>query len=228
VTDSELASARAVYDASAEWYARVVGTDVSTAFEGPLDQACLRAFAELVDVGIGAGLVADIGCGPGRVAARLAARGLDAIGVDMSGAMLTAARLAHPKVALAQGHLAALPLRDSALAGAVCWYSIIHTPPAGLGAVFTELRRVLADGGQLLVAFQAGAGDAVHRTDAYSTSMTLTSFRHRLDDVVRSLVGAGLNVRARVVREPELEHESTPQAFVFAHRAARKAPSSSS
>jgi 2-polyprenyl-3-methyl-5-hydroxy-6-metoxy-1,4-benzoquinol methylase len=71
---------RAAYDATAEFYARVVGTEVSPDFEGPLDRALLAAFAEVVQTR--AGVVADIGCGPGRVAAFLAARGVEVVGVD--------------------------------------------------------------------------------------------------------------------------------------------------
>jgi hypothetical protein len=47
VTESEhVSAARAVYDATAEQYARRVGIDVSAAFEGPVDRAFLAAFVE--------------------------------------------------------------------------------------------------------------------------------------------------------------------------------------
>jgi ubiquinone/menaquinone biosynthesis C-methylase UbiE len=216
VTEPELATARAVYDATAERYAQVVGTDVNAACEGPLDRACLNAFSELP--GLTAGRVADVGCGPGRVAGFLAARGLTTIGLDMAHAMLTVGRRAHSDVPFAQGCLTALPFRDQSLAGAVCWYSIIHTAPTELHAVLAELRRTLADRGHLLVAFQVGEGEAVTRTDAYGTGLTLTSYRHRPDDVVRSLRAAGLDPHAQAVREPEFEHESSPQMFIFARR----------
>ncbi|MCZ9337553.1 class I SAM-dependent methyltransferase, partial [Streptomyces sp. TRM76130] len=55
-----------------------------------------------------------------------------------------------------QGSMLALPLGDGTLAGAVSWYSTIHTPVDRLPALFAELRRVLAPGAPLLVAFQAG------------------------------------------------------------------------
>jgi len=209
---------RAVYDATAGTYAQLVGTEVSAAFEGPLDRAFLAAFVELV--GVAAAPVADVGCGTGRVAAFLAGRGLDVVGVDLSAAMLTVARDAHPHIRFEEGQLTALPLPEGSLGGAVCWYSIIHTPPEHLDEVFVELRRVLSADGHLLVAFQAGDGDCAHRGDAYGTGISLTSYRHLPDDVARSLVAAGLQVRARAVREPELDHESSPQAFILARRVA--------
>jgi len=213
VTETDYVSAaRAVYDATAEEYARRVGIDVSSSFEGPVDRAFLAAFVEFV--GLSAGLVADVGCGPGRVAGWLTARGLDVVGVDVSHAMLTVAR--RPDIRFEDARLTALPFEDGSLVGAVCWYSIIHTPPEHLRDVFCELQRVLADGGHLLVAFQAGDSEAVHRTDAYGTGHSLTHFRHCPAEVARSLVEAGLKPHVQAVRDPEPDHESSPQAFIIA------------
>lgn len=213
-----VSTARAVYDASAERYAQLVGTDLGADFEGPVDRALLTAFVELV--GVVAGPVADVGCGPGRASAFLAAHGMDVVGVDVSQAMLDVARHAHPGIRFEEGHLTALPFGDGSLDGAVCWYSTIHTPPEHLDEVFREIVRVLSAHGHLLVAFQAGNGEAVTRDDAYGTGSSLTSFRHCPEEVARSLVAAGLHVHARAVREPEFEHESSPQAFIIARRIA--------
>jgi SAM-dependent methyltransferase len=209
-----VSTTRAAYDASAETYAQSAGTELSAAFEGPVDRALLAAFVELV-AGT-AGPVADVGCGPGRVAAFLAAQGLDVVGVDVSRAMLAVARDAHPDIRFEEGRLDALPFRDLSLGGAVCWYSIIHTPSHSLDEVFAELVRVLAGAGHLLLAFQAGDGERVHRADAYGTGVSLTNYRHSPDQVAQSLITAGLQVHTRAVREPAFGHESTPQAFILA------------
>jgi SAM-dependent methyltransferase len=199
-------------------YAQLVGTELSEAVEGPVDRAFLAAFVEVV--GVTAGPVADVGCGPGRVAAFLADHGLDVVGVDVSQAMLTIARDAHPDICFTQGRLTALPFRDRSLGGAISWYSIIHTPPECLDEVFAELERVLTGDRHLLLAFQAGDGECMHWADVYGTGIPLTNYRHSPDEVARSLIAAGLQVYARAVRRPELDHESTPQAFIFAHSAA--------
>jgi ubiquinone/menaquinone biosynthesis C-methylase UbiE len=212
---------RLAYDAVADSYAQMVGTEVSAAIEAPLDRAMLAAFVESVTGSGAAGRpVADVGCGPGRVAAYLAAHGLDVVGVDMSPAMLAVARAAHPGIRFEEGLLTELPVPDRSLAGAVSWGSIIHTPPEHLGDVCTELARALAPGGELLVAFQAGSGEGVHRSQAYGTAVRLTSYRHAPDEVARQLAAAGLPVHARAVREPALSYESTPLALLVA-----KAPS---
>ena len=210
-----VSTARAVYDATAEVYAQLVGTELTPVFEGPVDRAILSAFVEYLTKGT-AGPVADVGCGPGRVTAFLAANGVDVVGVDVSPAMLAVARDAHPAIQFYEGRLTAVPVSDGSLAGAVCWYSIIHTPPEQLDEVFAELKRALTHEGYLLVAFQAGDGDRVHRADAYRTGLPLTNYRHSADDVARQMVAAGFCVLARAEREPDLHHETTRQAFLVA------------
>jgi ubiquinone/menaquinone biosynthesis C-methylase UbiE len=132
--------------------------------------------------------------------------------------MLVIARTAHPHISFEEGRLDALPIETGVLAGAVCWYSIIYTPPDQLREAFAELSRVLMPGGYLLLAFQAGEGESVHRSDAHGTDLSLTSYRHSAEEVTRRLADAGLQVYATAFREAELEHETTPQAFVFARR----------
>jgi SAM-dependent methyltransferase len=213
--DDHVAAARAVYDVSTKRYVSFVGTEITAATEGPVDRSLLRAFVEFVAASRSA-RVADVGCGPGRVAAYLAAKGLDAIGIDVSPAMLAEARRAHPDIEFAEGRLDDLPIADGALAGAVCWYSIIYTPPERLDDAFAELRRVVEPGGHLLLAFQAGDGGPTHRTDAHGTGLALTLYRHWLGDLTLRLERARFVVRATAERAPELDHESTPQAFVIA------------
>lgn len=211
---ADVATTRAVYDATANRYAERVGTEITASFEAAVDRALLDAFAERVATNPGP--VLDVGCGPGRVAAFLAARGLDVVGVDLSPVMVEVARRAHPDIEFREGQLRALPAPDRAFVGMVSWYSIIHTPPSELDRTFAEMRRVLTGGAHFLAAFQAGEGEPSRRTDAYGTGHTLTHYRHSPDDVVGQLASAGLRVHARAVREPELDHERGPQAFLLA------------
>jgi SAM-dependent methyltransferase len=215
--EDHVAAARAVYDASAETYVEFVGTELSSATEGAVDRSLLMAFVALVAAGTGK-RVADAGCAPGRVAAFLTSHGLDVVGVDVSPAMLAAARIAHPTIKFEEGKLDDLPIDEGSLGGVVCWYSIIYTPPECFGDAFTEVVRVLTHGGYLSVAFQGGDGEPVHRTDAHGTGLSLTSYRHSLGDVSGRLERAGLEVRATALREPEFDHETTQQVFVIARR----------
>ena len=178
-----VAVTRQVYDHSAALYAEAVGTVVSPAFETSLDTGILEVFAKDVLIS-GGGSVLDIGCGPGRVTAFLADRGFPVSGIDLSPAMIETARHAHPSLQFEIGSLTDLGVADRSLAGAVLWYSIIHTPPARLGSVWTELERALAPGGRALIGFQSGDNEQIERTDAYGSAATLRRYHHDLDDVV--------------------------------------------
>jgi SAM-dependent methyltransferase len=212
--EDHIAAARAVYDKAAPRYVQFVGTEISSATEGPIDRSLLVAFTELIERQ-SVGRVADVGCGPGRVAAFLAERGLDVVGVDVSQAMLAIARTAHPHIEFQEGQLDALPIETGVLAGAVCWYSVIYTPPDRLADAFGELTRVLRPGGCLLLAFQA-EGEPVHRADAQDTHLPLTSYRHSVQQVGGCLEDTGFKIYATVLRAPELEGETTSQGFVIA------------
>ena len=216
--DRHVDDPRQVYDAAASDYVDFVGTELGDATEHAVDRAMLAAFVGLVGQPARGRVVADLGCGPGRAAAFLVGDGLEVVGVDVSSAQLAQARHAHPHIPFVQGRLDELPFVDAALAGAVCWYSIIYTPTASLGGVLAELDRALASGGLLLLAFQSGTGEAVVRANAYGSDVALTSYRHDVEDLARRLEGAGFAVDATTQRAPSFEHESTPQAFVLARR----------
>ena len=76
----------------------------------------------------------------------------------------------------------------------------------------------MASNGLVLLAFQSGSGEAVEKLDAYSTGVTLTSYRHDADKIAEQLRSVGLDVHARTIRTSTLPHEQTPQAFIIARR----------
>ena len=210
---SYLAATRVAYDTVAEDYADLFRDELAAK---PLDRALLAAFAELVKAA-DAGPVADVGCGPGRVTGHLHSLGITTFGVDLSPAMIAVARRAHPQLEFAEGSMTALAVADGALGGIVAWYSIIHTPPGQLPAVFAEFDRVLVPGGHVLVAFQVGRDECVHLANAYGHDLSLDAYRLSPDTIAERLGDAGLVVDVRVVREPD-EPEKTPQAYLMARK----------
>lgn len=102
--------------------------------------------------------VLDAGCGTGRVAAELARRGLDVVGVDVDAAMLAQARAKSPDVAWIEADLADLDLGRTfdvvVLAGNV----MIYLRPGTEGTVVAALVRHLEPGGALVAGFQLEAG----------------------------------------------------------------------
>lgn len=207
-----LAATRTAYDTVAQDYARLL----AGALEGaPWDRAVLATFAELV-ARDGLGPVVDVGCGPGRITAHLHALGLDVSGIDLSPGMVAVARQVHPELGFAVGARTALDLPNGGLGGLVAWYSLIHVPPPEVAAVLAELCRVLAPGGQLLLAFQVG-DERRHLEHAYGHDLSLDAYRMQPDRLTRQLAEAGVPVHAWVVREPE-GAEGQPQAYLLARR----------
>jgi SAM-dependent methyltransferase len=208
-TDDE--ATRAAYDIVAHDYADLFRGHLDTSI---CDRAVLGSFAELV-LAAGGGPVIDLGCGPGRITGPLHDQGLDVRGIDLSPAMVEVARRDFPHLSFECGSMRAIAAPDEALAGAVAWYSIIHTPPDDQPELFHEMARVLRNGGQLLAAFQVG-DTKVHLTEVYGHD-DLSFDVYRLDPVAVSeqLVAAGFAITAtltRAAREPE-QH---PQCYLFA------------
>ena len=107
------------------------------------------------------GLLADAGCGPGHWTDALAddpAR--QVLGVDGSARFLESARRRFPGLDFVRADLAALPLASASVGGILSWYSIIHTAPPDLPAIFGEFARVLRPGGSVLLGFFDGDAGA--------------------------------------------------------------------
>jgi SAM-dependent methyltransferase len=209
---SYLSATREAYDTVAVDYANLLSTEPP---ETPLDLAMLAAFAKFVR-SVGAGLVADLGCGPGRITAHLRSLGLTAFGIDLSPAMVAEARRTYPDLRFDEGSMTALDLKDDSVGGIVAWYSIIHTPPELLPVVFAEFHRVLAPGGHVLIAFQVG-NEGRHIEQGYGHSVSLDAYRLAPDQVAELLIQAGLVEHARLLREPETR-EKVQQAFLLARK----------
>jgi ubiquinone/menaquinone biosynthesis C-methylase UbiE len=208
------AATRAAWDAIAQQYG-VLLPDMSV--ETPLDRAVLAAYAEML-ADDRSGIVAEVGCGTGRVTRHLRDAGLQMVGFDLSPQMVAAATSAHADLPFAAAHAAALPVRSAVLRGLVAWYSIINTPPASLPSMFAEFARVTRPGALVLIAFQSGEGQEVERTTSYGLSVTLTYYRHSAEATADALTAAGFNLYASVTRAAALPFESTTQTALLAHR----------
>jgi SAM-dependent methyltransferase len=92
----------------------------------------------------------DLGCGAGEFTAPLAEAAAHALGVDVAEAALTRARALHPKLDFRLIPVdGPLPLDDNAFD--LVWSSEVIEHVADTGRWLSEVRRVLAPGGRLLL-----------------------------------------------------------------------------
>lgn len=205
---SERDATRDSYNRLAAEYARRMADELA---HKPLDRQLLDTFATEAQ-----GLVCDLGCGPGQVAAYLHERGCEVVGVDLSDAMVEQARLLHPELRFLQADMRRLPFDDGALGGIVAFYSLIHLPPEELPVALGELRRVLRGGASLLVAIHCGSevrhfdtlwGEPVHLDFRFFTPQAMCDL----------LTDAGFAIVNVTEREPYPEVEvETQRAYILA------------
>ncbi|MET8506976.1 class I SAM-dependent methyltransferase [Streptomyces sp. NPDC004787] len=208
-----LADTRTSYDTVAAAYTESVRDLLDRT---PYERAMLAVFAEAVRAS-GGGPVADLGCGPGRIAAHLHGLGLDVRGIDLSPAMVALARREHPGLDFRVGSMTALDLPDASMAGLVAWYSLIHVPDPELDGTLGHFHRVLRPYAPLLLAFHAGEETRL-KTEGYGGhAMRLHVHLRDPDALADRLKAAGFAVEARLTLTSA---ESAHGAVVVARRAA--------
>lgn len=118
----------------------------------PADERRRRAFL-LEHVPAGA-RVLDVGCGDGRFAAELVRIGAHPVGIDVAAEPLRRARERHPELDLRQvPSEGAWPLRDASFDAV--WAGEVIEHVADTAGWLSEIRRVLAPGGRLLLSTPA-------------------------------------------------------------------------
>ncbi|MFH8582274.1 class I SAM-dependent DNA methyltransferase [Streptomyces zaomyceticus] len=206
-----LADTQASYDTVAAIYADQVRNLLD---ETPYERAVLELFAGLVNTA-GGGPVADVGCGPGRITAYLRGLGMDALGIDLSPAMIEIARREHSGLRFEVGSMTDLGLTDASLAGLVAWYSLIHVPDDEISSVFTHFRRVLRPGGPLLLGFHVGDESRL-KTEGYGGHpMKVYVHLRQPDQLAAWLNDAGFTVEAQMT---VTSAESPLGGILFARR----------
>lgn len=165
----------AAYDARAEEYVDLLGSIDQMAAR---DRATIEQWRDGVD-----GPILDAGCGPGHWTDLLTGSSDGPVlGLDASAGFLASASARFPRSAFVRADLAALPLADASVGGVLAWYSIIHTPPAGVPAILRELRRVLRPGGSLLLGFFDGpAGEPFDHAVTTGHYWSVPALREVLD-----------------------------------------------
>jgi ubiquinone/menaquinone biosynthesis C-methylase UbiE len=92
------------------------------------------------------GRLLDVCCGPGYVAGAAAARGLQAVGVDITPAMVEEARRRFPAAEFREADAEELGFPDASFDAVTCAFGLLHVPDAR--RAIAEAFRVLVPGGR--------------------------------------------------------------------------------
>jgi SAM-dependent methyltransferase len=188
------------YEIVADGYAARFGNDLDAS---AFDRAVIGGALDLLGP---SARVLDLGCGPGQVAAYVMERGLDAVGVDLTPAMLNVARRLRPQLPLVNGDLLHLPVRDGGVDGVIAWFSLHNLPRSLLDQAFSEVSRSLRPEGVFVIATHAGVDQEIVEHDWHGTTEHVAITYHDADRL-RSVLGRHhlevVDVRSRA----PLEHE---------------------
>ncbi len=167
-----------------------------------LDQHRIGRWAELIG-----GRVLDAGCGPGHWTDFLHRRGVDVSGIDLVAEFVDGACRRFPDVTFQVSSLRHIDAADGGLKGVLAWYSLIHVPPTELPTILSELSRVLAPQGHLLIGFFEG--DSAEPFDHAIT----TAYYWSVEQMTSLLHSAGFDV---IDVETRQDSGSRPHAAISA------------
>jgi SAM-dependent methyltransferase len=119
--------------------------------------------------------VLDAGCGTGRVAIELAARGIDVVGVDLDPTMIGHARLKAPELMWIESDLATVDVGRRFDVVVMAGNVMIFVAPLTEGAVIANMARHVDSGGCLIAGFQLGRPFGF---DAYDAAAAAAGLEH--------------------------------------------------
>jgi len=118
--------------------------------------------------------VLDAGCGTGRVAIELAARGVDVVGTDIDTSMLATAQRQAPHLSWVASDLADLDLGREFDVVVMAGNVVLFTSAGAQAAVVAGAARHVAAGGVLLTGFGLGRGVDLDEHDGWCQAADLT------------------------------------------------------
>jgi SAM-dependent methyltransferase len=202
----------ATYDVVAAEYAAKFSDELA---DKPFDRELLDGLAREV---AGRGLVCDLGCGPGHLAAYLAQRGCDVVGIDISPEMLLHARERHGDVRFQLGDMRAIPLANASCVAIACFYALIHIPRDEVPVALAEFHRVLVPGGVLVLAVHGGAGE-LHTDGWFGHPVSVDATLFGAAELTSLLTAAGFVGCVATERNPYPSEAQTSRLYVRATRA---------
>lgn len=205
---------RANYDIVAENYAAQFRDEMD---KKPFDRKMLEWLIEKVS---DAGVICDLGCGPGQIAGYLRTKGANVCGIDLSPEMIRQAQILHPAIEFQTGDITNLEnVADESFGGIAAFYSIVNIPPDSLASAFREMLRVLKPHGALLIPFHIG-DEKIHLEDFLEKKVSLDFFLYEPKTITEKIKAAGFSIEEAIERDPyaeTVEHQSR-RAYIFARK----------
>ena len=180
------------------------------------DRLLLKEFAL---VNHNKGLLADFGCGPGQATKFLYDLGVkDIVGIDISPAMIEAARKLYPDISFATGNLLDLPYGPGHFSSAVAFYAIVHFTEEQVKTALCEINRVLKQGGQLLFSYHVG-DETVHFDKAHDKEIDIDLYFFPTEKILAMLPATGFRVIDALERYPYKDAEyQTKRAYIWVEK----------
>lgn len=197
------------YNAVAQAYADDFGGELAL---NPFDEWLLGRLSDSAS-----GPVADVGTGPGNVAAWLASQGLEVTGYDIAPAMLAEAATRHPEVAFEVADMRRL-LRPRTAAGwslITAWYAFDHLTESELPNVLQALGNTLNAGGTLAIATHVGP-ETRHLEEFLGHSVNIDFVLHDPAVVRSAFEAGGLAVTKWYIRSAEPSELQPARLYVIA------------
>jgi demethylmenaquinone methyltransferase/2-methoxy-6-polyprenyl-1,4-benzoquinol methylase len=169
-----------------------------------------RRAVEQLHLPIGS-VVIDVACGTGDLCREIESAGMQAIGMDFSFGMLSAAKTTVP---LVQADALKLPLRDASVDGITCGFAVRNV--VDIGSLFEEFARVVRRQGRIAIIEVSEPSGALTRVghhvyfhrlvpfvggllsdkDAYSYLPESTAYLPPTTRLIEMLATAGFDARA--------------------------------
>ncbi len=182
----------------------------------PFERLLLAAFAVARQH---SGPMADFGCGPGQTTGFLYHHGIQNItGIDISPAMVEAAGKLHPQITFETGNLLDLSWPAHSFGSALAFYAIVHFTREEIKKAFSEVRRVLKDGGQFLFSFHVG-DDTVHYDKAHNKDVDVNLYYFQPEMLIQLLHSTGFRVIDALERYPYKDEYQSKRGYIWAETA---------
>ncbi|MDP1834058.1 MAG: class I SAM-dependent methyltransferase [Candidatus Moranbacteria bacterium] len=139
------------------------------------------------------GRILDLGCGTGRLAGYMQAKGFEVVGVDLSEKMLEIAKRKHPGIGFILADMRELELEEKSFDAVCLAYSIFHFEKPEAREILKKANVFLRPGGFLFLIVQEGEGEVFENDPLFPEDKIFLSL-YSENEMVRIAEDSGFGV----------------------------------